>query len=1297
MKARTKKFAALLAVLCLAFSALALCLGTAAADDGFAVNDTAEKPLIAVYGEDVRSDYFQVTFFVSSASGPVNGLGKDVWGVQNSDYVKDMFLITVEKDGELHEELTFDEVNALFGANGAGKYPLERAVMNYDDAEGGFYLQFRMHMDGDLDPVDILGITFLSGMRWYNGGTGGPSELTEGVMLEETVCYAQVNGKMVRATESIELIGTPDKTSYAQGETFDPAGMQVSAVYADGKTETFDLTAAMCSYDFSTAGGKTVTVSYNGCTAEISGISVLDEWDVSFTVKDGYKTEYFFGDTFDYSSLTLEVTTSEGNTYEVAGTDPRVSVSGFDSTKVAHGATEALEQTLTVSYNGLADQTITVTISDRAAEKPLTAVYGEDVRSDYFQVTFFVQSPVSGLGKDVWGVQNSDFVKDMFLITVEKDGERHEDLTFDEVNALFGANGAGKYPLERAVMTYDNLNKPEGGEHLQFRLHMDGDLRPSGILGITFLRGLKWYNGGPGGPSGLTEGVILEETVCFAQADGKMVRATESIELIGAPDKTTYTQGESFDPAGVQVKAFYADGKDETFDLTAALCAYDFSTAGDKTVTVSYNGCTAEISGISVLNEWDVSFTVKDGYKTEYLFGDPFDYSTLTLLVQTNKGNSREVAGTDPAVAVSGFDSTAVAHGAAEALEQTLTVSYGGLTDQTITVTISDRELAFALEVDYGTTFYNNDFAEIWFKNPGSIEGLKQLWSVNNCEFVGDYVLFTYRDPDGVIHENQTVAAVKAALGENAIKRLMFTQAGGAPAIRIHFDDKATLDGYDILGITLKRGMFWYTFPGDATNDTDWVNFTQMITLGVQEDICIAIAGNTVVRAVESLELTEEASKKVYYLGEIFNPAGAEIKVTYRDGGTEILAVTPEMCTALDTSVSGNDLSVTVTVGNETLEMTGFSVREVSVESIEISALPATTEYKLGAALDLTGAKLRLNLRDESGVTSSEEIDLMASMIGAYDAYTVGEKEITVSYAGMTCTFSIFYEDLAPERTLEVSRNSNSTYQEGEIYSICLTLQYNNISTSRKAIWYVDRATNADEKISLYVRIGESEEYVWKTFGELKATVGSDGMALATRIAAYGDTLIFHLDSADLTYEDVAMIKVEEGFYMCQSDRDYWGTDGSATYTPMEDAIFRRDCIVTLNANGRKWIRAISEAEDAVTVVSLPEKTEYVVGERVNPTGLVIHVKYLDGFEEDINLTVNDIPQPTLDEVGEVTVTAYYNGVPVTFNVTVSEESETPDPSGCSEGCGGSAAGSLTASLLLILGAAAIFLKTRKA
>ena len=1295
MKARTKKFAALLAVLCLAFSALALCLGTAAAETSFAVNDTADLHDVGGNPYATSANWLGVSFKNVNISqiGELESVPVEE-GTVFGDY------IVLKKIGG--EAKTVTEWRAQNTA-------LVARILGYGSA-----IALCFDSTADLGPDNIEYVTLKAGFRLFDGtgsGTAWPNNWTSigaekaGTTLTSDVtlvldhangCYQPALAGYPDSVEAGALTVTkePDTKEYSLNGVFDPTGMQVTAKIYDGTTRVVDVTSSMVSYDFSETGLRAVTVTYGGSTVAYE-VTVKGETDRSFTVKDGYKTEYFFGDTFDYSSLTLVVTTSEDNTYELAGTDSRVSVSGFDSTKVAHGATEALEQTVTVSYNGLPDQTITVYISDRAAEKPLTAVYDTEVPGNLFSVSFFAAGSVSGLGKDVWGVQTAPFVKDMFLITVEKDGVRHEDLTFDEVNALFGLYGNGHYALERALMTYENA---EGGFYLNFQMHMDGDLRPSDILGITILRGLKWYNGGPGGYTSLTEGVMLEETVSFEQINGRMVRATESIELIGTPGQTVYTQGAAFDPAGVQVKANYADGKTETFDLTAAMCAYDFSTAGEKTVTVTYNGRSAEITGISVLDEWDVSFTVKDGVKTEYFFGDTFDYTTLTLVVETNKGNTREVAGTDPAVTVSGFDSTKVAHGATEALEQTVTVSYGELSDQTITVYIEDRELAFALEVDYGTTFYNNDFAEIWFKNPGAIEGLKQLWSVNNCEFVGDFVLFTYKDAEGVIHEDQTVAEVKAALGDNAIKRLMFTQAGGAPAIRIHFDDKATLDGYDILGITLKRGMFWYTFPGDATNDADWVNFTQMTILGVEEDIYLSIADNKVTRTVEALELLSEADKKSYYLGETFNPSGAVLKVTYRDGGTETLSVTAAMCAALDTSTPGEDLTVLVKVGNATLEMTGFAVLDYAIEGIEIATMPEKTEYKLGEALDLTGAKLRLHYRDAQGTTGEEDIELTAGMLGSFDAYTVGEKEIVVTYAGQECTFKVTYADLEPTRTLEVSRNSYATYQEGEKYSICLTLQYNNISTSRKAIWYIDKATNADQKISLYVRIGDSEEYVWRTFGELKATVGSDGVALATRIAAYGDTLIFHLDSVDLTYEDVTMIKVEEGFYMCQSERDYWGTDGSDTFTPMEDAIFRHDCIVTLNANGKKWIRAMSEAEDAVTVVSLPEKTEYLVGEKVNPTGLVIHVKYLDGFEEDINLTVNEIPQPTLDEVGTVTVTAYYNGVAVTFEVTVTEEDEPVNPpKGCSEGCGGSAAGSLAGSIVLILGAAIIFRKVRKA
>lgn len=43
------------------------------------------------------------------------------------------------------------------------------------------------------------------------------------------------------AIERLEITQQPTKTAYAEGETFDPAGMVVTAVYANGKTR--DVTA----------------------------------------------------------------------------------------------------------------------------------------------------------------------------------------------------------------------------------------------------------------------------------------------------------------------------------------------------------------------------------------------------------------------------------------------------------------------------------------------------------------------------------------------------------------------------------------------------------------------------------------------------------------------------------------------------------------------------------------------------------------------------------------------------------------------------------------------------------------------------------------------------------------------------------------------------------------------------------------------------------------------------------------------------------------------------------------------
>ena len=64
-----------------------------------------------------------------------------------------------------------------------------------------------------------------------------------------------------------------------------------------------------------------------------------------------------------------------------------------------------------------------------------------------------------------------------------------------------------------------------------------------------------------------------------------------SIVIAGFPTKTTYVVGDRLDTSGLVVKAFYSDGTNQ--DVTGYTTNFDSSTAGIKTVTVSYGGKTA--------------------------------------------------------------------------------------------------------------------------------------------------------------------------------------------------------------------------------------------------------------------------------------------------------------------------------------------------------------------------------------------------------------------------------------------------------------------------------------------------------------------------------------------------------------------------------------------------------------------------------------------------------------------------------------------------------------------------------
>ena len=71
------------------------------------------------------------------------------------------------------------------------------------------------------------------------------------------------------ALEGIAVTTPPDKTSYLQGESFDPAGMVVVATYESGRTEDVTESAFFSPTKLDATGSLPITISYEGKTTTV--------------------------------------------------------------------------------------------------------------------------------------------------------------------------------------------------------------------------------------------------------------------------------------------------------------------------------------------------------------------------------------------------------------------------------------------------------------------------------------------------------------------------------------------------------------------------------------------------------------------------------------------------------------------------------------------------------------------------------------------------------------------------------------------------------------------------------------------------------------------------------------------------------------------------------------------------------------------------------------------------------------------------------------------------------------------
>ena len=300
---------------------------------------------------------------------------------------------------------------------------------------------------------------------------------------------------------SIAVKTNPTKMSYYQGDALDSTGLTLTGTYNNGKTETITTGFTCSALDSSSAGQKTITVTYQGLTTTFT-VTVVSVNLVSVAVKTmPNKTSYFTGEAFDQTGLTLTATYNNGKTETIS---TGISCTGFSSATAG-------QKTITASYAG---KSTTFTVEVKAIVPVSISIKKAPNKTEYF-----VGDSYDGTG---------------LVVNVVYNNGTNKDITTGFTTSGFSSASAGKNTV---TVSYEG----------------------------------------------------------FTAAFDVTIKAVEltGIEIAKQPNKTTFNTGDELDTTGLVLTLKYNNGTTGTTDKGYTVSGYDTDTAGEQTITVTYQGFTA--------------------------------------------------------------------------------------------------------------------------------------------------------------------------------------------------------------------------------------------------------------------------------------------------------------------------------------------------------------------------------------------------------------------------------------------------------------------------------------------------------------------------------------------------------------------------------------------------------------------------------------------------------------------------------------------------------------------------------
>ena len=526
-------------------------------------------------------------------------------------------------------------------------------------------------------------------------------------------------------------------------------------------------------------------------------------------------------------------------------------------------------------------------------------------------------------------------------------------------------------------------------------------------------------------------------------------RQLTGISITSEPTKKNYSVGESFDSTGMVVKANYDDSTSETItDYTVSPSTMASTTTS---VSITYNGKTATVTGIDVSNYKGIEVTGITDAKKTFTVGDKFSFGgSVNKVYGHSSGDDTRVALTSAELSQCTFNlgGTTVTTDTALTINDNgkkVVVTYNGSssTDSTGSYTIIvnyakptavNIESTLALGPDDSYDF--NDHFSV------SPENAKQDATFEITSTTGDLTEDDYVFDEGYIwisdinqHEGTltvTASSVdnKEGGGKASATCVITVSADAAPVLQSlrcelgsYIANQYVTKPLDLTGVTV-YAVFDKGDDVDVTSQVEWDDnievgghpygmYADPLDSSIIKDITIEeitfIADNLdSISFVENCDLT----KKSYFTTDSsFDFEGLSITGLTESGSTasivqddvEYSAPTPAAIGA------GDSQSVTITASyggkTATKEFSGIEIKAVTLQSI--SASHTSDEYEIGQTLDLSKVTIT-GLNNDGTPATINKSDCDFSY--AADAFlSAGTKTISVTHkpSGKTDTFSV--------------------------------------------------------------------------------------------------------------------------------------------------------------------------------------------------------------------------------------------------------------------------------------------------